>query len=473
VPRASAVKAGRRLPRRSRSAAGLGIALVAGAATAATLAVTLHEGVRPSASAATGSPSAAAPDMTSGTPSPAWPSKPPRTLGPSPPPATAPANDLGPVSLSAGPCSAPLTFVDGLHGWMTVPTGGTTSEILATSNGGVSWNPQLSVPFWVGTLDFVDVDDGWALAGPSETPAPEAGGLLRTTDGGATWAAAGQPGQPLVCIDFVSPAAGFGLTEAGGLVTTGDGGMTWSPLSVGASLAVEAVCFGDPSQGWAVAGTTIGAPVGIYGTADGGAAWNLEYTAPWLGSFAPASLAITCAGPAVWVMVPLGVGAGNEYTEYVRTSDGGAQWTPSPSPTPTGEDVDDMDGPVAIVGGGTVLIASAGGPAPPVLETVAGGGSISAPIRFPVPSGVPYEGDGDSAAGMSFVDPLHGWVLISAWLGSDPAATADLAASQGTILTGGGGGFLDALYATTDGGQTWSLQATYTYDIPTPSASTS
>jgi photosystem II stability/assembly factor-like uncharacterized protein len=386
---------------------------------------------------------------------------------------TVPTAAPTPVPLSAAPCSAPLAFVDTLHGWMTVPTGATGSEILATDSGGARWNPQLSVPFWIAQLDFVDADDGWALAGASETAIPQAGGLLRTTDGGATWVTAAEPGGALACIDFVSPTSGWGLTAAGGLVATGDGGMTWTPLSVGGDLAVVAVCFGGASQGWAVAGTTMGAAVGIYGTTDGGAIWSLAYSAPWIGIFAPTSLAIACNGPTAWVRVPLAAGAGNFYTEYVRTSDGGAEWTPSPSPAPLGVDFDGMDGPVQIVGSGTVVLAGGSDVGPPVFETVVDG-VTSFPVQLPVPSGIPYGGDGDATAvGLSFVGPLDGWILMWGPLVSATTSAAHLPPARPETLTGGGGAFVDALYATADGGQTWTLQATYTYSVPTPSASTS
>ena len=376
-----------------------------------------------------------------------------------------PGPTFNPFPLSAGPCGGPLTFVDRLHGWLTVPTGGTTSEILSTVNGGSSWAVVLSAPFGVGELDFVSATDGWALAGASATPAPATGGLLRTTDGGATWGAVGEPGGRFACVDFVSAAGGWALSETGGLFVTADGGLTWSSAPVGAGLGVVSVCFGDANRGWAVASTAVGAPMGIYGTQDGGAAWTLEYSAPWMGGFGSASLAVTCAGSTAWVRVPLGAGAGNEWTEYIRTSDGGEVWTPSPSPTPTGDDFDGMEGPVQIVGGGTVVMAGSD-VLPPVLKTVSDGGT-SAPVRLPVPSGVLYDGEGDTAAGISFVDAEHGWVLISGVL-SDPAAIPAPRPSATAFLTGGGGEFLDAVYATSDGGAAWSLQATHTYTVPMP-----
>lgn len=448
--------------RPGRPAAGFAIALVVGAVVAVTLGAGIHPRDHPTPPANAGSSEATTPAVASVTPPSGWPATPP--VG-SPTPVAPPAAASSGIPLSAGPCGGPLAFVDRLHGWLTVPTGGTTSQILSTDDGGTSWVVQLLAPFWVGELDFVSAADGWALAGASETAAPEPGGLLRTIDGGATWTALDVPGEPLACVDFVSSSAGWGLAEMGQMLATTDGGVSWSSASVGAGLAVEAVCFSDASQGWAVAGTTLGAPMGIYGTGDGGASWALQYSASWIGTWTY-PVAVTCSGSAVWVRVPLGAGAGNLYTEYAHTQDGGAHWTPSPSPAPTGEDFDGMDGPVAIVGG-TVLIASAEVPAPPGLETVSASGVPSGRAWLPIPSGAPWGGDADSAAGMSFVDPRHGWLLISTPLIAATAA-ASSEPSPGASLTGGGGGFLDAVYATADGGATWTHQANYSYTLPAP-----
>jgi photosystem II stability/assembly factor-like uncharacterized protein len=455
---------GRRL-RIGRAASGLGIALVVGAVVAATLAVGLHERGHPTSSATAGPSARATPAGPSETSPTGWTAEPSSV---SSAPVVTPSATPVAIPLSASSCRGPLTFVNRLDGWLTVPTGATTSEILSTDNGGASWDVELSAPFWVGELDFVSVDDGWALAGPSMAAVPQSGGLLRTADGGTTWTAAGEPGQALVCVDFTSASSGWALTEAGGLAATSDGGTTWTAAWVGPGLSVVSVCFGNADQGWAVAGTTFGAPLSIYGTADGGASWGLEYSASWLGSFDPESSAIACSGATAWVRVPLGAGAGNLYTEYVRTSDGGAEWTPSPSPAPMGVDFDGMDGPVQIVDARTVVLAGGSDVGPPIFETVVNG-VTSFPVQLPVPSGIPYAGDGDAAAvGLSFVGPLQGWVLVSGPLASPTTSAAHVSPAGHAILTGGYGGFIDAVYATATGGASWSLQASYTYTTPAP-----
>jgi len=385
---------------------------------------------------------------------------------------TASPTAQGAAGWAAELCSRSLVFIDDQHGWLAEPTGAASSVVYVTDDGGVTWQRQLTVPYLIDELDFVNASDGWAVGMISTAPSATAQGFLRTTDGGVTWSPAGLPDGPLPCVDFVGNEAGFAVTEAGALLATIDGGMSWAPVSAGPGIYVDSACFEGTTLGWVVAGQPQGGGLGIYRTQDGGGHWDLQYSASWL-TGAP----VGCNGGTVWVGVHLGAGAGSNFNEYVRTADGGAHWIPPPSPAPLGEDFADAPGPFQVVNPATVKIATGSDFGSPGLETAVDS-QTGAPFAIPMPSDL---GGAGFVEALSFVDPLHGWVLV----GGPEMIDGSAATSQGgvpllaaerpgvdrhAILTGGGGPFVDYVFSTTDGGHSWRQLARFTYTIPTPTA---
>ena len=111
-----------------------------------------------------------------------WPSTTPATAGPwapparsSPRPTAAPPGTRQTIVTSTADLSG-VAFSDANHGW-AVGAGGT---IIATTDGGATWNPQTSnVTADLSGVAFSDADHGWAVG---------AGGtIIATSDGGATW----------------------------------------------------------------------------------------------------------------------------------------------------------------------------------------------------------------------------------------------------------------------------------------------
>jgi len=51
--------------------------------------------------------------------------------------------------------------------------------ILATTDGGATWNTQMSSGGWLHGVAFANTVDGWAVG--------DSGTILATTDGGAHW----------------------------------------------------------------------------------------------------------------------------------------------------------------------------------------------------------------------------------------------------------------------------------------------
>lgn len=207
-----------------------------------------------------------------------------------------------------------LTFVDAQHGWAAGQ-----GAIIATSDGGVTWTRQYSGPAGIVLLDFVDASNGWAVA--------LADGFLRTSDGGATWTEAGEPdgGRFLQSVDFVGPTEGWGIAVPSGdagpntrgtLVRTSDGGETWATVQPG----IDSVC---------VAGYVMYAGAGskVLRSTDGGSTWTpvldaRNATAPWFTADVQCPDAST-----IWVLFTGGAAAGSQAYVAYHSADGGATWS--------------------------------------------------------------------------------------------------------------------------------------------------
>jgi len=126
------------------------------------------------------------------------------------------------------PAHALLTavyFVDDQHGWAV----GHDMEILATTDGGLTWNQQFSAPkesrplldIW-----FKDTRQGYAVGAY--------GALLTTSDGGSTWLAQPQTDDDdhhLYTILGLKDGTLLLAGESGTLRRSGDQGKTWQKLT--------------------------------------------------------------------------------------------------------------------------------------------------------------------------------------------------------------------------------------------------
>ena len=109
------------------------------------------------------------------------------------------------------------------------------------------------------------------------------GTILATADGGASW----QPQtsnttERLWSVGFVDAQRGWAVGENGTILATADGGASWQPQTSNTTKRLPSVGFVDAQRGWAVGGNGT-----ILATADGGANWanpRLPYDkwpAPW------------------------------------------------------------------------------------------------------------------------------------------------------------------------------------------------
>ena len=123
--------------------------------------------------------------------------------------------------------------------------------------------------------------------------------LLRSTDAGARWTALGLPRRGpegptrIVDVSFVSPTRGYALDDNAALWSTRDAGRHWRQLLSAGPSEATSVRFVNAQDGY-LAGLLY--PSGeqddtyILRTSDGGATWSPEYVGPgWLSSAVVAS----------------------------------------------------------------------------------------------------------------------------------------------------------------------------------------
>jgi len=291
-----------------------------------------------------------------------------------------------------------------------------------TSDGGAHWTSQLSDSQGAGQMAFTDALDGWLLA---------AGGVYRTTDGGTTWTA--QTTTPSNGWSFIT-APGASIAVIGGdgsgsaLSHTTDGGLTWSPVIAPVSDfsgGLSSVQFIDSHTGW-----TVGQTGEILKTSDGGAQWSPQSSGTDQDlhdvRFADANDGWAVGGSSDWL-------TGAASAAVLHTSDGGATWVEQTagiagvSASLAGVAFADANDGWA-VGGKNSMDASSG----VVLHTSDGGLTW---VQQTLP-------DGDvQLNGVAFADALHGW------------AVGEVAGDAGDNVT--------VILGTHDGGTTWTKQLIY------------
>ena len=171
-----------------------------------------------------------------------------------------------------------LDFLDGNEGWAAGAAG-----VFHTTDAGLNWtvvdgkdSPARRANGRV--LHFTDAKNGW-LAG-------KYGVVLRTRDGGETWARVEMPAPPKTLHPpdlwggaWPDASHGWLVGEYGAVLRTADGGETWSLVDAGTRAAFfTGVAFAG-ADGWIVGFLPDGAARSVvYRTRDGGESWVLERT---------------------------------------------------------------------------------------------------------------------------------------------------------------------------------------------------
>lgn len=214
---------------------------------------------------------------------------------------------------------------------------GDSGTILRTTNGGAIWKSQPSGTFKsLAGVSFTDANTGTVVG--------DSGTILRTSNGGATWIPQSS-GSSLslcgVCFTDASNGTVVGGRDQGLILHTTNGGVTWTKQFETDSNSINSVSFTDGNTGTAVGGgwnDAVGWWYTILRTTDGGATWRTQIrTQPGFGSdilecvvFADSNTGTAVGG--VW-------GSGDmPYSSYLilRTTDGGATWTTETKKTKAG-----------------------------------------------------------------------------------------------------------------------------------------
>jgi len=134
------------------------------------------------------------------------------------------------------PCTAGLggsltAAVDGSSTlWAACPTGMMADATLST-DGGVTWRVAMATGLFPNSLKLVAASSSVALA----SPAPEtlSGAVVRTTNGGSTFAVVQSGSSPsaISWVGFSDPSRAYAIL-AGGLVESIDGGATWHSVAL-------------------------------------------------------------------------------------------------------------------------------------------------------------------------------------------------------------------------------------------------
>ena len=286
--------------------------------------------------------------------------------------------------------------------------------ILAAPQGGAWQASNSGQLYWLQDGVAVSDSDLWAV--------DQGGALLHSTDGG-TWAEQATPTRwslDLTGASFPDSADGWlaGATNqfngSSVILHTSDGGASWTPQSSVLGSGLSRIQFVDDNDGWAISNNSFGfgsgANTAIEHTTDGGATWLAQYVTDNPGLDALSFIDATTGWVAGYSFPPSG-GGGVPF--LAKTSDGGSTWSveslPKGAPVPSGlQFVDANDGWAVGTNDDDVSL---------LLQTTNGGTTWTKVTSFPA---------GTGATCVHFVSEDQGWV----------------------------GG--DGVWATTDGGQSWS-----------------
>lgn len=209
--------------------------------------------------------------------------------------------------------------LNAVHGFDRMRACAVGDGVFLTFDGGASWQRAQAAPGarLLGALDFRDGNEGWAVG---------ATGVFHTTDAGLTWAvvdgkdSAARHANGRV-LHFTDVRSGWLAGKHGALLRTLDGGATWARVPIPAPANTENApdlwggAWLDASHGWLV---------GEYGTvlrtADGGDTWTLVDA----GTRDAVFTAVAFAGADGWIVGYLPNGAARSVV--TRTRDGGATW---------------------------------------------------------------------------------------------------------------------------------------------------
>ncbi len=177
-----------------------------------------------------------------------------------------------------------VSFLDGRRGWVC----GNRGAILKTTDGGNVWTVQdAGIDKDIQDIFFLNERLGWSLAFEPfvDTLTWYGTKILRTTNGGSTWANRqyAVSGEFFSSIHFLDSLRGWMGGEFGHIVRTSDGGATWFPAEVDSSnfahWGIINIKFFTPQIGFAMGGRLDVVGV-VWRTTNAGVRWKAYGVAP-------------------------------------------------------------------------------------------------------------------------------------------------------------------------------------------------
>ena len=230
--------------------------------------------------------------------------------------------------------------------------------------------------------------------------ASPAAALVPCGESGWWWLSPRPQGNDLLDVVTVSPTVGWAV-GGGTVLKTTNQGRTWKGVDTGTDTPVSSVSFTDPLNGWLAAGDS------VLHTSDGGATWQ-ELPTP------EGIYRIEATGSTLWARGSHSVGS-KDYYDILRSSDEGASWQ-------TMYSGQRYLSSLSCSGPNNVWAAAGGVSGNSTLVRTTDGGATW--TQLPSPTGTSF------TRAIAFVDALHGWAVGDCW----------------------------AVYATSDGGLSWSPQ---------------
>jgi photosystem II stability/assembly factor-like uncharacterized protein len=265
-----------------------------------------------------------------------------------------------------------VDFVDNQNGWLV----GDKQTILRTHDGGATWASQHQVPgsYALSKVQMWSPTRGWAVG--------NGGALFATTDG-SNWAQQAEPTGsylgPMNDLCFVSSMEGWAVGSSSHIIHTTtagadpDGGGPlegWTMANTGVPEGVDAVDFNgvdfvDAMHGWAVGEDYYEGNywASVYATSDGGAKWQINFPAR---PFAPGKFNDVEFFPpsGLWVCGEDTTAGYGQRGMIWYSNDGGLVWTRQtlPAGTDTLNAIHfDTAGHGWAVGGDVILVTTNGG----------------------------------------------------------------------------------------------------------------
>lgn len=161
-----------------------------------------------------------------------------------------------------------------------------SSQLLATKDGGTTWDPAGDDGRTLSAVRFVSESEGWAIAEDDGGAAIVTADtkkqyqVLHTSDGGASWKIQWQGGfQPNSKPALYFPGKKNGYALLGdSLLKTENGGETWTAVSFGVrNFTPVRIYFSNSGTGWAAGVSTKKDTLSVLRTYDGGKNWTDQF----------------------------------------------------------------------------------------------------------------------------------------------------------------------------------------------------